>query len=225
MLSGSAEPDPDLAVVPAVGLQLDVTEGPRDPPLWDPLGPELAVPRAPVVSVPFPPFPAGEPLPSVPAPPEGWLPVRLLLTWTIAWRSGGTASVMAAMKATPASTATGRSQAPPGAPLARGWDSERGRDSERSRGGDQDQCPRHTQDRARVTAPETTLTSHGCGWCFAVLARIRSSPSAAGSTASTAADSCRRSASPRSRSGTVIPSPACLPGTACPPGFRLPAES
>jgi hypothetical protein len=205
-----------------------VVTGPRDPALCDPLAPAFVVLRAPVDSVPPPPLPAGEPLPSVPAPPDGWLPVRLLLTWTIAWRNGGTASVIVAMKATPASTATGRSQTVPGAPLARGKDGKDGKDgnaSERSRAGDQAQCPRHTQFRARETAPDRTLTGHGCGGRFLVLARIRSSPLAPGSTASTAADSCRRSTSPRSPSGTVMPSPACPPGATCPASIRLPAES
>jgi hypothetical protein len=229
--SGSVEPDPAVAVAVAVGWHRVVVTGPRDEPFWDPLAPALAVLCAPVDSVPPPPLPVGEPLPSVPAPPDGWLPVRLLLTWTIAWRSGGTASVIVAMNATPASTATGRSHVVPGAPLARGEDRKDGkdrkdgRDSERSRGGDQAQCPRHTQDRARVTAPDTMLTSHGCGGRLPVLARMRSSPSALGSTASTAADSCRRSTSPRSPFGTVMPSPACPAGTTCPPSIRLLAES
>lgn len=89
---------PDVAVVPG-------DAEPRVPPglvavLWEPL-----------VSAPPPPVAAGEPWPLVPAPPDGWPPGSTLeLTFLIASRSGGTVSVMVAMKATPASTATGRSQ-------------------------------------------------------------------------------------------------------------------
>jgi len=46
----------------------------------------------------------------VPAPPDVWPPGSTLeLTFSIASRSGGTVSVMAARKPTPAITATGRS--------------------------------------------------------------------------------------------------------------------
>jgi hypothetical protein len=52
----------------------------------------------------------------VPAPPDGWPPGSTLeLTFSIASRSGGTASVMVARKATPAITATGRSHKVPDA--------------------------------------------------------------------------------------------------------------
>ena len=89
---------------------------------------------------------------------------------------------MVAMNATPASTATGRSQLAPvsheGGRLApvpavspwaatvrpascgsrnRGTERERGHDSEPG----QAQCPRQTQVRARMAAPLITLSSHG----------------------------------------------------------------
>ena len=52
----------------------------------------------------------------MPAPPDGWPPGSTLeLTFSIASRSGGTVSVMAARKPTPASTATGRSHKVPDA--------------------------------------------------------------------------------------------------------------
>jgi hypothetical protein len=52
----------------------------------------------------------------VPAPPDVWPPGSTLeLTFSIAWRSGGTVSVMAARKPTPAITATGRSHKVPDA--------------------------------------------------------------------------------------------------------------
>lgn len=53
----------------------------------------------------------------MPAPPDGW-PPELEPTFSIASRSGGTASVMVARSPTPASTATGRSQKVPLARLA-----------------------------------------------------------------------------------------------------------
>ena len=204
----------------AVGWHCGVAVAPPDTVLRAPLGPVLVVLWAPFVSGPPPPFPEREPLPSVPAPPDGWPPVRFELTCTTAWRSGGIASVTVAMKRTPASTATGRSQLASAARLPPSrQDSERSRDSERSQDSEPSrdsepghvQCPRHTQYRARVRAPLTTLSSHGCGGRFPVLARIRSRPSAEGSTALAAADSSRRSAASRFPSGTVIPSPACPP--------------
>jgi hypothetical protein len=52
----------------------------------------------------------------VPAPPDVWPPGSTLeLTFSIASRSGGTVSVMAARKPTPAITATGRSHKVPDA--------------------------------------------------------------------------------------------------------------
>ena len=52
----------------------------------------------------------------MPAPPDGWPPGSTLeLTFSIASRSGGTVSVMAARKPTPAITATGRSHKVPDA--------------------------------------------------------------------------------------------------------------
>jgi hypothetical protein len=122
-----------------------------------------AVLRAPLVSVPPPP-PFRVPLPSVPAPPDVWPPVSTLeVTWPIAWRSGGTASVTIAMNATPASTATGRSQLAPIARVARVAHLAPGQATARGRGTDsgQAQCPCQTQYRARLTAPPTTLSSHG----------------------------------------------------------------
>jgi hypothetical protein len=124
------------------------------------------------------PVPAGVPLPSVPGPPGPFPPVSTFkLTCMIAWRNGGTASVMTAMNTTPASTPSGRSQ------LAPAWPAK----------------------SRRLAA------SRGCGGRCLVRARIRSSPSAPGSTRLTAADSARRSACSRSFSGAVMPSPASLP--------------
>lgn len=183
---------------------------------------EVVVP-APAPLVPPPgevPVPAGVPLPSVPGLLGPFPPVSTFeLTCTIAWRSGGTASVMTAMNATPASTPSGRSQLAPAWPaksrrLAAGrippvpaWDSElsRGRCSGHA------QWPRQTQCSARSRTPLAAATSRGCGGRCLVRARIRSSPLAPGSTRLTAADSARRSACSRSFSGAVIPSPASLP--------------
>jgi hypothetical protein len=107
---------------------------------------------------------------------------------------------MLAMKATPASTPTGRSQAMPGGrpgfrPVARcrgdvagaavsGSSRNRGRGSAVGLGTDsgQTQCPRQTKCLAWSNAPAATLTSQGCGWRALVRAQIRSSPSAPGST-------------------------------------------
>jgi hypothetical protein len=82
----------------------------------------------------------------VPAPPDGWPPGSTLeLTFSIASRSGGTVSVMAARKATPASTATGRSHnvpdARPEATQAR---------------------PAFSQDR-QVASQARLASSHDCG--------------------------------------------------------------
>ena len=146
-----------------------VTIEPGDTVLPGPIGLALAVLRAPLPSVPPPP-PFCVPLPLVPPPPDVWPPVSTLeVTWPIAWRSGGTASVTIAMNATPASTATGRSQlAPvphvrgvvrqarfahfaPGQAAAWGQGSESG----------QAQCPRQTQCWARLMPSLRTLSSHG----------------------------------------------------------------
>ncbi|MGH3215755.1 MAG: hypothetical protein ACRDL9_14420, partial [Trebonia sp.] len=71
-----------------------------------------ALPPAPLVDDP-PPFPAGEPLPSVP-PPDDWPPVSTLaVTCPMACRSGGTATVTIARKAIAASAPAGRSQLVP----------------------------------------------------------------------------------------------------------------
>lgn len=88
------------------------------------------------------PLPAGAPPPLPPGWPEVSPPVRTVeLTWTMACLNGGTASAMAAMNATPASTPTGRSHAMPSDPRGLGgaawrggevWDGTAG--SSRSRG-------------------------------------------------------------------------------------------
>jgi hypothetical protein len=108
-----------------------------------------------------------------------------------AWRNGCTPSEMLAMTAIPASTATGRSQPTPVGRLTRsdlppadcGTRSSRGhgraatgKASDRG----QAQWPRHVQFLARSYAPAATLSSHGRGGRTAILARIRSSPSAPG---------------------------------------------
>jgi hypothetical protein len=161
--------DPVGVALTAVGAHRVAAFEPGDAVLPGPSGLVPAVLCAPLSSVPPPP-PFCVPLPSVPAPPDVWPPVSTLeVTWPIAWRSGGTASVTIAMKATPASTATGRSQLAPVAHLVRvvclacfaqfapgqatalGWGIESG----------QAQCPRQTQHRARLTAALATLSSHG----------------------------------------------------------------
>lgn len=79
------------------------------------------------------------------------------------------------------------------------------------------QCPCHVQFRAQLTTPTMTLSSHGCGFRSPILVRIRSSPSAPGSTWLTAAVRACRSAFSRSSSGVVMPSPASPPdhGVSC----------
>jgi hypothetical protein len=130
-----------------------------------------ALPPAPVVDDP-PPFPAGEPLPSVPPAPDDWPPVSTLaVTCPIACRSGGTATVTIARKAIAASAAAGRSQLVPFTqfvtvthlPPGHAADRCRWRAWGRGAGGEagQAQCSRQTQYRARPTAPLTTLSSHG----------------------------------------------------------------
>ena len=128
-----------------------------------------AWPPAPVFDDP-PAFPVGEPLPSVPPPPDDWpLVSTLAVTCPMACRSGGTATVTIARKAIAASAPAGRIQLvpvtqfvtvthlPPGRPADRcrwrAWG--RGEDA------GQAQCPRQTQYRARLTAPLTTLSSQG----------------------------------------------------------------
>jgi hypothetical protein len=136
-----------------------------------------ALPPAPLVDDP-PPFPAGEPLPSVPPPPDDWPPVSTLaVTCPMACRSGGTATVTIARKAIAASAPAGRSQLvpvtqfvtvthlPPGHAAGRcrwrawgrwcAW----GRGAGEAAG--QAQCPRQTRYRTWLTAPLTTLSSHG----------------------------------------------------------------
>lgn len=177
------------------------------------------------------PVPAGAPPPPLPPAVPGVCPPvsTLELTCTIACRNDGTASAMPAMKATPASTPAGRSQAMPrGRPgLGRGarcrgdWagiaaccgSRNRGRGTAPGLGRDsgQAQWPRQTKCLAWPKAPAATLTSQGCGWRPLVRARIRSSPSAPGSTWPTAAHNARRSAMSRPSWGTVMPSPAHPP--------------
>ena len=206
----------------ARGLQLGVAETPGEVPFLLVVAAGFPAPLDPPCRVPLP---AGEPPPLPPACPDG-CPVSMVeLTWTIACRNGGTAKAMLAMKATPASTAAGRSQARPvgragfragaacrGGTLfvpAAGSSRNRGRGSEPGQGriSDQAQWPRQTQCRAWPKAPAATLTSHGCGWRPLVLARIRLSASAPGSTWLTAAASARRSVLSRPSSGAVMPSP------------------
>jgi hypothetical protein len=128
--------------------QVEVVDGLGDALPLDAAGPAPRVGLcAPADVVPGPvgpvPLPACEPLPSVPAPPEGCdgPPLRtVLLAWMIAWRKGCTPNETLAMSATPASTTTGRSQPT----LSRGavrpdraWpspSSSPGRGSRRSRG-------------------------------------------------------------------------------------------
>lgn len=142
------------------------------------------------------------------------------LAWTIACRTGGTASAADAMKATPARTAAGRTQL-----LRAAWisvcDIERGTGLLtlaqcrtccriwRKDGPGHAQWPRQTQFLARSTTPLAMASGHGRGGRRLVLARIRSRPSAPGSTPPTAAESALRRACSRSSSGPVMPSPAC----------------
>jgi hypothetical protein len=130
-----------------------------------------AWPPAPVFDDP-PAFPVGEPLPSVPPPPDDWpLVSTLAVTCPMACRSGGTATVTIARKAIAASALAGRSQLvpvtqfvtvthlPPGRAADRcPWRAWGRRAVEEA---DQAQCPRQTQYRARLTAPLTTLSSQG----------------------------------------------------------------
>jgi hypothetical protein len=135
-----------------------------------------ALPPAPVVDPP--PFPAGEPLPSVPPVPDDWPPVSTLaVTWPMACRSGGTAIVTIARKAIAASAPAGRIQLvpviqfvtvthlPPGHAADRCRWRAWGRWGAWGRGAGEEagqaQCPRQTQYRTWLTAPLTTLSSHG----------------------------------------------------------------
>jgi len=170
-----------------------------------------AVPWPPVAGAPVP-FPAGEPWPSVPPPPDDWPPVSTLaVTCPMACRSGGTATATIPKKAMAASTPAGRSQLMPVPQLAPGHAADRCRWRAWGRGAGEEagqaQCPRQTQYRARLTAPLTTLSSHGWGGRRLVLARIRSSASAPGSTRLTAVVNSRRRRVSRSPRGTVISSP------------------
>jgi hypothetical protein len=130
-----------------------------------------AAPPAPVVDDP-PPFPAVEPLPSVPPPPDDLPAVSTLaVTCPTACRSGGTATVTIARKAIAASALAGRSQLVPVTqfvtvthlPPGRGADRCPWRAWGRGAGEEagQAQCPRQTQYRMRLAAPLTTLSSHG----------------------------------------------------------------
>jgi hypothetical protein len=67
------------------------------------------------------------------------------------------------MNATPASTATGRSQSPPVARLARAAHAAPGQLTAWGRGSEsgQAQCPCQTQYRALLAAPLTTVSSNG----------------------------------------------------------------
>ena len=100
------------------------------------------------------------------------LPVSTLaVTCPMACRSGGTASVTIARKAIAASAPAGRSQLVPVtqfvtvAHLPPGHAADRCRWRAWGRGAGEEagqaQCPRQTQYRARLTAPLTTLSSHG----------------------------------------------------------------
>jgi hypothetical protein len=126
--------------------QLEEADGRGDAPALDEVAPTpAAVLCAPAGVVPEPgpplPLPACEPLPSVPAPPEGCDGLKtVLLAWMIAWRKGCTPNETLAMIAIPASTTTGRSQptlsTEPVRP-DRAWpspSSSPGRGSRRSRG-------------------------------------------------------------------------------------------
>jgi hypothetical protein len=73
-----------------------------------------------------------------------------------------------------------------------------------------DQCPRQTQFLAASTVSTPTVSHHGRGGRPPILARIRSSPSAPGSTPPTASARPRRSDSSMPPSGVVMPSPARL---------------
>jgi hypothetical protein len=142
-------------------------------------------------------------LPDPPFVPPPLSPVSTVEpTCTMAARNGGTVSPMHAMKATPASmAATGRNQPPAVSRVA----SDRRDRASRAR-------DRASKTRHRASPLPTTalamLSSRDRGGRRLVLARIRSSPSAAGSIWLTAADNASRSAFSRSSSGAVMPSPA-----------------
>lgn len=153
--------------------------------------------------------------------------------------SGVTARLRQAMNATPASTVTGLSQPfvwrtvatqrvdrltaaskTPCAPrrhldigtrhqLDNGACHARGAGGNEKEGIDHAQWPCHTQWLALSATPLATLSSHGRGGRRPARARIRSSPSAPGSTWPTAADSAFRSVFSRLSSDAVMPSPAC----------------
>jgi hypothetical protein len=255
------------AVVTGDG-QLEEADGRGDAPPLDEVAPApRAVLCAPADVAPEPgppvPLPACEPLPSVPAPPEGCDGLKtVLLAWMIAWRKGCTLNETLAMIAIPASTITGRSQPTlsrealrpdraepsPSSSPGRGRRRSRGSDNRGNdnRGSDNDdndnddndrcgndnrgsarpaavgsavghaqlqchdQCPRQTQFLAASRAPAPTVSHHGRGGRPPILARIRSSPSAPGSTPPTASARPRRSDSSMPSSGVVMPSPARL---------------
>ena len=106
---------------------------------------------------PFP-VPAGVPLPSVPAPPYCPPPLSTVVpACIIAWRKGCTPSEMLAMTASPASTATGRSQPAPAGGITRavrfvadwlddcGSRSSRGHERVAGQASESAQWPRHVQ--------------------------------------------------------------------------------
>lgn len=207
-----------VTVVVARGVQLGLAAAPGCPPFGAVVVAGLLGRAVPEVGLPLP---AGAPPPVLLAPPGDCPPVSTVeLTCSIASLNGGTASVTLATKARPASTPTCRSHAPverlglvalcrAGARVAVS-SRNRGRGSALGLGRDSShaQCPSQTQCLAWSKAPAAMLTSQGCGWRPLVRARIRSSPSAPGSTWLTAAHSVRRNSFSRPSSDTVIPSPS-----------------
>jgi hypothetical protein len=183
------------------------------------------------------PLPDKVPLPLA-APPPPFVPPPLSPvstvepTCTMAARNGGTVRPMHATKATLASmAATGRNQPPAVSRVANDRRDRASKARDRaSKARDRAskttalsvQCPRHSQFRALPATPRPAATlaatalamlssrgrSRGPDGRRLVLARIRSSPSAAGSIWLTAADNASRSAFSRSSSGAVMPSPA-----------------
>jgi hypothetical protein len=223
VVTGAGDAPTLVRAVVTGDAQLGEADGRGDAPPLVEVGPApLAVLCGPAGVVPEPgpaaPLPACEPLPSVPAPPDGCDGLKtVLLAWMIAWRKGCTPNETLAMRAIPASTTTGRSQAmlrrEPVRP-DRAWPSPStspGRGSRRSRGNDNwrhDQCPRQTQFLAASRVSTPTVSHHGRGGRPPILARIRSSPSAPGWTPPTASARPRRSNSSMPSRGVVMPSPA-----------------
>ncbi|MBO0802660.1 MAG: hypothetical protein J2P25_06240 [Nocardiopsaceae bacterium] len=129
--------------------------------------------------------------------------IMLELTCTTASRNGVTTIAAETTNAVPASAEARQDQSGPRALLSAAG-VEKGREG-------QAQGWRRTQPLARSTMTSATVRSRGRGGRLLILARILSSPSAPGSTSSTAADSARRKACSRRSSGVVIRLPACLP--------------